>query len=578
MKKWLTGVLAVCLLALLIMPVSAALPAGVGMVTSCKNVSGSEFSPKSSVAKKLDAMFAGNIGLYKDSKKTKLVDAALGTSNVPNNGVYQYWGDRAGTSCFAYANAFYAHFYDGTYPHGSLNGNHQKVKASGKITYKNFVKWGVRDDAAVYIREGNHSVIVLHYDENYITYVDGNGNGKGLIALRKEAWKRNKGTNIYDSTPSLIVQPKTGYFAAGTMGKLPCTEGGSYHDWDDGKVTKNATCKETGLKVYTCQACKKTRQESIAKTSDHTYGAWTVTKEAACGTDGTESSVCSVCGNAKTRKIKAPEHTYGKFVTVKESTCTEKGTQEAACTLCGKKKTKTQKALGHDYGKTATIKEATIFSYGITEKTCSRCGKVKTTKQLCTFRDKTLGITLTAKEKVFSKNTQIIAEANHEQEQLQLALQEVSGKFAAYTLSAVKNEEAVQPKGKVTLELTVPEDFGDNIALYAVAEGAVRQLKSTKEEKILTAELEKLETLVLCDLDVPYVPPTTEPVPPPTQPAAQPVMQPETTAVAPRQATWEEESTDLLLMMLAVTVPVTAVITLVVALVVKKRKEKITMD
>lgn len=538
MKKWLTGFLAVCLTVLLTVPVSAALPTGVGVVTSCKQVSGSEFSSKSSVAKKLDAMFAGNIGLYKDSKKTKLVDAALGTSNVPNNGVYQYWGDRAGTSCFAYANAFYACFYDGTYPHGSLNSNHQKVKATGKITYSNFVKWGVRDDAAVYIREGNHSIIVLHYDENYITYVDGNGNGKGLIALRKEAWKQSKGTNIYNSTPSLIVQPKIGYFAAGTMGKLPCTEGGTYHDWDGGTVTKKATCKEAGVKLYTCLACGKAKEETVSKTSDHTYGDWTVAKEAACA---------------------------------------EKGSQEAACTLCGNKKTKTVKALGHDYGKSVTVKEATVFSYGVTEKTCSRCGKVKTAKQLCTFRDKALGITLTAKEKVFSKNTQIEAEVSAEQEQLQLALQEVSGKLVAYTLSAVKNEEAVQPQGKVTLELEIPEDFGEDLALYTVAEGVAQLLESTKEEKLLTAELETLGTLVLCDLDVPYVPPTAEAPQPVTEPATESVTEAATEiSVAPEEV--PRKTPDLLLIAVAATVPVAAIVALAVTIAVKKRKERIPVE
>ena len=219
MKKWLCAIVAACLMWLLAVPAYAALPDGVGMITNCNHISGKEFSSKSSIAKKLDKMFAGDIGLYKDSKKTTLVNAALGTSNVPNNNVYQYWGpdSRAGTSCFAYANAFYGHFYDGVYPHHSLNSNHKVIKATGKITYKNFVKWGVRDDAAVYIREGNHSIIVLHYNEDYITYVDGNGNGKGLIAIRKEAWKRSKGANIYDQKPSLIVQPTTSYFAAGSM-------------------------------------------------------------------------------------------------------------------------------------------------------------------------------------------------------------------------------------------------------------------------------------------------------------------------------------------------------------------------
>ena len=286
MKKWLTGFLAVSIIFSLAMPVFAALPKGTGIITSASSVSGSEFSPKSSIAKKLNTMFAGDIGLYVDRAKTKLVDAALGTRNVPNNGKYQYWANgHAGTSCFAYANAFYGKFYDGFSPHDPVNGNHQRVKASGKITYQNFVKWGVRDDAAVYIREGNHSVVVLHYDENYITYVDGNGDGKGLIAIRKEAWKRGSGSNIYNQTPSLIVQPKKSYFAAGSMQQkqpVPCTKGGSYHDWDEGVLTQKATCQEKGIKTFTCLACAKTKTESIAKTDDHTYGDWTVKSDPTC--------------------------------------------------------------------------------------------------------------------------------------------------------------------------------------------------------------------------------------------------------------------------------------------------------
>lgn len=542
MKRQLMLLLALCLTAMLLLPVSAALPAGTGVITSSSAVSGSEFSSRSSIAKKLNQMFAGDIGLYQDKKKTKPVDAALGTSNVPNNGVYQYWGDRAGTSCFAYANAFYATFYDGTYPHGGLNGNHKKVKATG-ISYENFVKWGVRSDAAVYIREGNHSFIVLQYDENYITYIDGNGNGRGLIALRKEAWKRGSGTNIYNSKPSLIVQPKESYFAAGSMGKKqakPCTEGGTSHDWDAGAVTKEPTCKEKGVKTYTCIDCGKTREEAVSKTTDHTYGAWVVTKEA---------------------------------------TCTKSGVQTASCEICGKEKTKKGKALGHDYGKTVTVEKATIYSYGVKEKTCSRCEKVTQIKTACTFRDKALGITLTTEKKIFPKNTQILAEEKTEDdEKIQLALQDVTGKFALYALAAQVEEESVQPKGSVTLELDIPDGFGENLALYLVEEDSVQLLESTAEEGLLTAQLEQMGIFALCDLDVPFVPAPTDPTQPETQPTTIPTTVPTTEAMtmaAPRNLqTDPQKATDFLLIALLGVVAVAICVGLVGFVVIKKRKKK----
>ncbi len=582
MKKWCIGLLALCVVLSLAMPAFAALPSGTGRITNPSHVSGREFSPKSSIANKLDKMFAGDIGLYADKNKTKLVNAALGTYSVPNNGRNQYWANgHAGTSCFAYANAFYSKFYDGFSPHDSPNGNHMRVKATGKITYENFVKWGVRDDAAVYIREGNHSVIVLHYDKNYITYVDGNGDGRGLVALRKETWGRSTGSNIYNQKPSLIVQPKKSYFAAGSMQQKqakPCTEGGSFHDWDGGEITQQATCAEKGRKTYTCLACQKTKEESVAKTDDHTYGDWTVTKEATCTQKGKKESVCTVCGKAKTETLKALEHKYGKAVTVKEATCTQKGEKKSSCTVCGKAKKETVKALGHDYGKSVVVEEATIYSAGVTEKTCSRCQQVKKTKSLCTYQDKALGITLTAEEKVFPKNTEIIITPMEEME----TLQEVTGKAAVYDIFAEVQGEPAQPKGKVTVELKIPEDFGENLALYAVTEGVAEKLEATLDGKTLTAELESLQTVAVCDLDVPYVPPVPETTVPETEPTTeatteattQPMTEIVTVAADPKQAEQPTQSSYILLIAVGVTGLFAVGIVVLAILELKKRKQK----
>lgn len=543
MRKWLCGVFAAILLLQLATPVYAALPAGTGMITSSANVSGSEFSSKSSIAKKLDKMFAGNIGLYKDAKKTTLVDAALGTSNVPNNNVYQYWGpdSRAGTSCFAYANAFYGYFYDGVYPHHSLNSNHKVIKATGKITYKNFVKWGVRNDAAVYIREGNHSIIVLHYNEDYITYVDGNGNAKGLIALRKEAWKRGKGANIYDQKPSLIVQPTTSYFAAGSMNSdknLSCTQGGSDHDWDEGQVTKTASCKETGTKLYTCLDCGKEKEENLKKTADHSYGDFAVTKEA---------------------------------------TCTQKGKSAAVCALCGGEKTKTIKALGHQYGKTTVVQVGTIYSPGITQKTCARCGYTKKTKSDCIVRDEAFGITLSNKEGVFPKKTTFTVTQPTEQKVVEILLQEVSARSFLFLLDTRRKDAPVQPKGAVQLELTIPEGFGSNLGLYQVVNGTLEPIPITldRENGVLMATLERFEVFALCDLDVPFVPPEPEPTQP--EPTAAFILPPETQPTAVEAKTLEQPAQvnrELLLWLCLVAGLSVICLTFVIVLIVRRVKRK----
>ncbi len=541
MRKWFTGLLGICLTLLLATPVLAALPSGTGKITSCQSVSGSEFSAKSSIANKLDEMFAGDIGLYKDKNKTQLVDASLGTRNVPNNGVYQYWGPtpRAGTSCFAYANAFYGHFYDGVYPHHSLNSNHQTIKATGKITYENFVKWGVRDDAAVYIREGNHSIIVLTYDKNYLTYVDGNGDGKGLIAIRKEAWKRGSGANIYNQKPSLIVQPTTKYFPAGSMkseGSVSCVNGGNSHDWDKGTVTKKASCKETGLKVYHCLDCGMTREETVKKTTDHTYGEWSVTKEATCST---------------------------------------KGKKAAQCTLCGKEKTKTVKALGHQYGKVSVVQEGTIYSAGITKQTCEICGKVKKIKSDCVVQNAKFGITLTAKEGVFPKSTELLVSEPEAPENVQVALRGVTAKALLFVLDARVNQSSVQPGGAVTLQIKIPEDFSKNVGFYKVTEGEAESLPSTldPEAGTLTATLQGFDIFALCDLNIPWVPEPTEVTAPVTEPVTEPTAEP-TVAEIEKRETPHPQYRELILWIASAATLFVSGVTLTVILIVKKSKKR----
>jgi len=511
MRHIFRGVVCLALILLCVVTAFGAVPEGTGVIKSPGAVSGREFTSKSSIAQKLDSMFAGNIGLYVDKEKTVLVNAALGTENVPNNGKYQYWGNgHAGTSCFAYANAFYATFYDGQSPHDPVNSNHQRVKASGKITYQNFVKWGVRDDAIVYIREGNHSFLVLHYNENYLITLDGNGDGKGTIALRKQTWQKSSGSNIYNQTPSLIVQPKTGYFAAGSMGMKPpktCTEGGEYHSWDEGTVTKQPNCNEKGEKTYTCTACGKTNLEVLAKTSNHTYGEWTVTQAA---------------------------------------TCTQKGKQVRACTVCQKEESKKIAALGHEYGAYTVTRKMTLSTPGLKERSCSRCSKVQTVEIPCTTKNKELGITLKLPEKAFSKEASVeILQLMPEEPAyaaIENALGNLTGKFNAYNIYAEENGAQVQPEGTVQLELTKPKDFGKNLALYAIyLDGTIQQLeaKLSKNGKTLSCELQQFTFLALCDLDVPKpLPPVEE-----TEPATEPETQPETEPTEPETQPALEEPT-----------------------------------
>lgn len=190
-------------------------------VTSSDQISGYEFTNNAALASKLDAIFGGNASIYSNQKCTKLVNTALGTYSMPNNGVYKYVGaygegaENTGTSCWIYANGVYYTLFGEALGNGSPGANSKKLDldstSTKKLTYANLRAWGVRDGVGAQIRVGNHSLVVLDYDDTYLTYIDGNGDGKGLVAVRKWTWSEVKNSSTIGGTVKYIVQPKEAY-------------------------------------------------------------------------------------------------------------------------------------------------------------------------------------------------------------------------------------------------------------------------------------------------------------------------------------------------------------------------------
>ncbi|MCJ7862144.1 MULTISPECIES: leucine-rich repeat protein [unclassified Blautia] len=163
----------------------------------------------------------------------------------------------------------------------------------------------------------------------------------------------------------------------GTVIKAQTTTAALGHSWDNGKVTKAATCTTAGTKTYTCTRCKKTRTETIAATGHKAVKDAAVA--ATCETAGkTEGSHCSVCGTvlkAQTTTA-ALGHSWDNGKVTKAATCTTAGTKTYTCTRCKKTRTETIAATGHKAVKDAAV-AATCETAGKTEGShCSVCGTV----------------------------------------------------------------------------------------------------------------------------------------------------------------------------------------------------------
>ena len=93
------------------------------------------------------------------------------------------------------------------------------------------------------------------------------------------------------------------------------------HVWDDGKVTKEATCTQDGEMTYTCtdKTCNETKTEKIDK-----------------------------LGHNFTQSITSGKDESGNSLTAKDATCTEDGLQVLKCSRCEVCTSRVVEKLGHD--------------------------------------------------------------------------------------------------------------------------------------------------------------------------------------------------------------------------------------
>lgn len=193
------------------------------------------------------------------------------------------------------------------------------------------------------------------------------------------------------------------------------------HSWDNGKVTKEATCTEDGEKTYTCTVCNTTKTKVIPATGHqhkevrnakkatctedgytgdtyctdcntklesgtvinklgHTWDNGVITKEATETEEGVKTYTCKTCGETKTEKIPVTSHHLDQGTITKKATCTENGEKTYHCTDadCDKTYVETIPATGHKFDSWKTVKAQSIYSGAVQKRTCNSCGKKET--------------------------------------------------------------------------------------------------------------------------------------------------------------------------------------------------------
>ena len=274
--------------------------------------------------------------------------------------------------------------------------------------------WSYRLDGASSLNVTFDARTEMEDGFDYLYILDGSGKEVGKYTGKGLAGKT---ISVPGDTVQIRMASDKGNNAWGfkvtsvTAGSETCQ-----HVWDNGKVTKEPTETETGIKTYTCTRCGETRTETMpviphvhsykdvvtAPTcttkgyTTHTCAcgdsyvdtyvdalghAWDngkVTKEPTETETGVKTFTCARCGETKTEVIPALSHEHSYDAVVTAPTCTEKGYTTHTC-ACGDSYVDTYvDALGHAWDNGKVTKEPTETETGVKTFTCTRCGETKT--------------------------------------------------------------------------------------------------------------------------------------------------------------------------------------------------------
>ena len=230
--------------------------------------------------------------------------------------------------------------------------------------------WSYRLDGASSLNVTFDARTEMEDGFDYLYILDGSGKEVGKYTGKELAGKT---VSVPGDTVQIRMASDKGNNAWGfkvtsvTAGSKTCQ-----HVWDNGKVTKEPTETETGIKTYTCTLCGETKTETIPKlTHEHSYDA--VVTAPTCTAKGYTTHTCA-CGDSYVDTyVDALGHAWDNGKVTKEPTETETGVKTFTCTRCGETKTETIPKLTHEHSYDAVVTAPTCTAKGYTTHTCA-CG------------------------------------------------------------------------------------------------------------------------------------------------------------------------------------------------------------
>ena len=256
MKKTLAIALALALVLMVSYPALQRVAAA-EFILEPSLLQGSDYTKSDKLAKALDEVFAGDIDIYSDGGFTKETSMPVGLYMENSTQYYvksQTTGNPiSGWQCYIYGNAVYNKLFREWVGHATGFTHSQLMVPVGgdRLSYELLEQAGVRCGAYLrttgnsdgsYSSNVGHSMIILAYDSDTITYLEGNGDGNGLIRVAIRTWsdfnlRQLSGRGRYIAH---LVQPTEEFYQAEYPscphevyeGNGVCTTCGTVYDWE----------------------------------------------------------------------------------------------------------------------------------------------------------------------------------------------------------------------------------------------------------------------------------------------------------------------------------------------------------
>ena len=413
-KRLCTGILCGALL-LSVMPM--------GVFADIRNPSQAQagsYTSSTELAALLSGVFSGDIDIYSNGGCTSEVSMPLGLSM--NKKTTYYVKDKTdsesigGRQCYIYANAVYNKLFNEYVGHAD-GLKHSRVAVSGggnSLSCSQLQNAGIRCGA--YIRTTNkssgayngsdgHSMIILSYNSSGITYLEGNGDGKGLIRIDTKSWSDFNKAHLSGRSRyiSHIVQPTDSYYNANYVSYTVTYNANGGSGAPGAQVKKHGKTLTLSTAVptrsgYTFQGWGTAANAKVsykaganftANANTTLYAVWTkgcpgshdyryaVTKAPTAAAAGTLTGTCSRCD--KTAAVALPRlNTTDYTYRVKTAaTCTADGTGTytwKTATYGSYSFQVTLSKTGHSYNGGVVTTEAGCTRQGVMTFTCTGCG------------------------------------------------------------------------------------------------------------------------------------------------------------------------------------------------------------